>query len=178
MQNNTGSLMLLYNKPQVPFYQGNCILVWLFISEKNREKKYVDKFRNKQQKERGALKCLHLETKWRVWDSWERKFITSNTLKIFISSILRNTNNNLKKKKANRAFSHFLTYKTRQSHSGLNWRPWFRPKESKYFLKAVSSQPKVIAIASNLKSWVLIAELQCKYGKWEYLHLCQFKKIR
>lgn len=38
MQNNTGSLMLLYNKPQVPSYQGNCILVWLFISEKNREK--------------------------------------------------------------------------------------------------------------------------------------------
>lgn len=38
MQNNADSLMLLYNKPQVPSYQGNCILVWLFISEENREK--------------------------------------------------------------------------------------------------------------------------------------------
>lgn len=38
MQNNADSLMLLYNKSQVPSYQGNCILVWLFISEENREK--------------------------------------------------------------------------------------------------------------------------------------------
>lgn len=47
MQNNTDSLMLLYNKWQVPSYQGKHILVWLFISEK----KNVEEFREKQKKE-------------------------------------------------------------------------------------------------------------------------------
>lgn len=88
MQNNTDSLMLLFGKPQVPSSQGNCILVWLFFSEK-KQRKDAEEFRDIRQKQREALKCLHLETNWRRWDSSERKFKRSDLLKIFISSTLK-----------------------------------------------------------------------------------------
>lgn len=80
-----------------------------YLSQKRIEKRC--RGIQKQQKERGALKFLHLETNRRGWDS---------SLKIFISSILKVNKIPTTIKKVNQAFSYTLTSNTRESHSRLD----------------------------------------------------------